>query len=80
MSKQIHVIWDDHDYGKNDGGGSYRFKEYAQNLYIDFWDIPANDPRANREGIYYQQLQNINGHLYFAVVDSICLLYLLWDH
>ena len=61
MSKQIHVIWDDHDYGKNDGGGSYHFKEYAQDLYIDFWDIPDNDPRANREGIYYQQLQNING-------------------
>jgi alkaline phosphatase D len=61
MSKKIHVIWDDHDYGKNDGGGSYQFKEYAQDLYIDFWDIPDNDPRANREGIYYQQLQNING-------------------
>ena len=31
------MIWDDHDYGINDGGGSYRFKEYAQNLYIDFY-------------------------------------------
>ena len=61
MSKEIHVIWDDHDYGKNDGGGSYRFKEYAQSLYIDFWGINNNDPRANREGIYYQRLQNING-------------------
>ena len=61
MSKEIHVIWDDHDYGKNDGGGSYQFKEYAQDLYIDFWDIADNDPRANREGIYYQRLQNING-------------------
>ena len=71
MSKQIHVIWDDHDYGKNDGGGSYRFKEYAQDLYIDFWDIPNNDPRANREGIYYQQLQNINGlRVLFVGLDT----------
>ena len=71
MSKQIHVIWDDHDYGKNDGGGSYRFKEYAQDLYIDFWDIPDNDPRANREGIYYQQLQNINGlRVLFVGLDT----------
>ena len=61
MSKDIHVIWDDHDFGKNDGGSSYRFKEYAQNLYIDFWGIDDEDPRANREGIYFQQLQNING-------------------
>ena len=71
MSKQIHVIWDDHDYGKNDGGGSYHFKEYAQDLYIDFWDIPDNDPRANREGIYYQQLQNINGlRVLFVGLDT----------
>ena len=71
MSKQIHVIWDDHDYGKNDGGGSYRFKEYAQDLYVDFWDIPDNDPRANREGIYYQQLQNINGlRVLFVGLDT----------
>ena len=71
MSKQIHVIWDDHDYGKNDGGGSYRFKEYAQDLYIDFWNIPDNDPRANREGIYYQQLQNINGlRVLFVGLDT----------
>ena len=71
MSKQIHVIWDDHDYGKNDGGGSYRFKEYAQDLYIDFWGIPDNDPRANREGIYYQQLQNINGlRVLFVGLDT----------
>ena len=71
MSKQIHVIWDDHDYGKNDGGSSYRFKGYAQDLYIDFWDIPNNDPRANREGIYYQQLQNINGlRVLFVGLDT----------
>ena len=71
MSKQIHVILDDHDYGKNDGGGSYHFKEYAQDLYIDFWDIPDNDPRANREGIYYQQLQNINGlRVLFVGLDT----------
>ena len=71
MSKQIHVIWDDHDQGKNDGGGSYHFKEYAQDLYIDFWDIPDNDPRANREGIYYQQLQNINGlRVLFVGLDT----------
>ena len=71
MSKEIHMIWDDHDYGKNDGGSSYRFKGYAQDLYIDFWDIPNNDPRANREGIYYQQLQNINGlRVLFVGLDT----------
>ena len=71
LSKDIHVIWDDHDFGKNDGGGSYRFKEYAQDLYIDFWEIPDDDPRANREGIYYQQLQNINGlRVLFVGLDT----------
>ena len=71
MSKEIHVIWDDHDYGKNDGGGSYRFKEYAQDLYLDFWNIDDNDPRTKREGIYYQKLQNINGlRVLFVGLDT----------
>ena len=34
-------------------------------------DIPDNDPRANREGIYYQQLQNINGlRVLFVGLDT----------
>ena len=51
----IFSIWDDHDYGINDGGADYRFKRKAQELYIDFWDIPKEDDRSNRDGIYFSK-------------------------
>ena len=51
----IFSIWDDHDYGINDGGADYRFKRQAQELYIDFWEIPKEDDRSNRDGIYFSK-------------------------
>ena len=59
--KEILTIWDDHDYGLNDGGSDYPNKAAAQALFMDFWDIPANDSRRQREGIYFNHLQAIEG-------------------
>ncbi len=49
------AIWDDHDYGKNDGGGEYRHKKKSQRLFLDFWQIPKDDIRHRREGIYFSE-------------------------
>ena len=51
----IFSIWDDHDFGINDGGADYRFKRQAQELYLDFWEITKDDDRSNREGIYFSK-------------------------
>ena len=51
----IFSIWDDHDFGINDGGADYRFKRKAQELYLDFWEITKDDDRSNREGIYFSK-------------------------
>ena len=59
---EIFTIWDDHDYGMNDGGGDYVYKVQAQSLFNDFWDIEKNDPRRQREGVYFSELKEINGH------------------
>ncbi|WP_224490032.1 alkaline phosphatase D family protein [Robertkochia flava] len=55
LKKRVHVTgtWDDHDYGLNDGGGDYAFKEDAQELFLDFMDVPRNHPRRAREGVYH---------------------------
>ncbi|MDB9907520.1 alkaline phosphatase family protein [Gammaproteobacteria bacterium] len=60
-NKKILAIWDDHDFGKNDGGGNYRNKEEAQILFLDFWKIPKQDPRTARKGIYFEDIQVIEG-------------------
>lgn len=49
-------IWDDHDYGANDGGADYLFKDQAKELFLDAWAIPQNDVRRKRDGVYTSQI------------------------
>jgi alkaline phosphatase D len=44
------ITWDDHDYGMNDAGGSFAFRNWAETIFETFWDVPAA-VRA-RPGIY----------------------------
>ena len=57
----IEAIWDDNDYGLGDGGKEYNLKEKSKELFLNFWDIPTNDPRRQRNGLYHEVLQNYNG-------------------
>lgn len=50
----IEAIWDDNDYGLNDGGKEYPYRDLSKELFLDFWEIPANDIRRNRPGLYNQ--------------------------
>ena len=50
---QIYSIWDDHDYGLNDGGSDYKYKKKAQQLYLNFWEVSPSDDRSNRDGVYF---------------------------
>lgn len=44
--------WDDHDYGKNDAGKEFPAKELAQTMFLDFFEVPADSPRRQRNGVY----------------------------
>jgi alkaline phosphatase D len=48
----ILATWDNHDYGKHDGGAEFALKEESKKLFLDFFDEPADSPRRNRAGIY----------------------------
>lgn len=54
-------IWDDHDYGQNDGGASWADKETAKRLFLDFFQAPPLDPRRSRAGLYREQLLGPEG-------------------
>jgi len=45
-------VWDDHDYGLNDGGVENPIKVDAKNIFADFFDVPVDDAMRSREGIY----------------------------
>ncbi|EIJ39241.1 phosphodiesterase/alkaline phosphatase D [Galbibacter orientalis DSM 19592] len=52
--KSMDVIgtWDDHDYGLGDGGVDWEMKEKAQELFLNFMNVPKYDPRRKQEGVY----------------------------
>ncbi len=46
------TVWDDHDYGANDGGKDYPFKEQSEALFEYVWALPKDDPRRAHPGAY----------------------------
>lgn len=46
------ATWDDHDYGRNDAGGDFPYRAETTALFRQFWGIPADSPRGQRDGIY----------------------------
>ncbi|GAA5042135.1 hypothetical protein GCM10011506_44650 [Marivirga lumbricoides] len=63
LQKQTTIlgVWDDHDYGKNDAGKEYPNKKESQQLLLDFFDVPAESLRREREGAYSSYQINWNG-------------------
>lgn len=51
-STRIFGTWDDHDFGKNNGGKHWRGKVTAQKALLDFLEEEADSPRRSREGVY----------------------------
>jgi alkaline phosphatase D len=49
----IIAVWDDHDYGVNDGGREYPRRRESQQVFCDFFGVTADSPRRQREGIYH---------------------------
>jgi alkaline phosphatase D len=48
--------WDDHDFGKNDGGVEWESKEAAKGLFLDFLKVPEDDIRRKRDGVYTSEI------------------------
>ncbi len=46
------VTWDDHDYGLNDNGATFKYREDAEELFDFVWAIPKESESAQRPGVY----------------------------
>ena len=51
-STPILAVWDDHDYGVNDGGHDNPIKQQAKEIFVDFFGVAADDPVRSRDGTY----------------------------
>lgn len=58
----ILAIWDDHDYGENDGGATYPKRDEAQQIFLDFFQEPPASNRRHTPGIYDVQLYGPPDH------------------
>ena len=49
---QIVGVYDDHDYGRNDGDKTYPYRRASKRCLMDFLDVPMASPVRKREGAY----------------------------
>jgi alkaline phosphatase D len=64
-------VWDDHDYGENDGGANYPFREESEALFEAAWRLPARDQRLRRPGVYLSRVFGPPGErLQLIVLDT----------
>jgi len=68
---EITGTWDDHDYGLNDGGTEWEFKDSVQQILLDFLEVEKKDPRRTRKGIYHSiLLERKNKTVKIIVLDT----------
>jgi len=58
---QVMGMYDDHDYGDNNAGKEFPFKQETRDLLYDFLDIPENEEARQKEGAYYSSDMVANG-------------------
>ncbi|MCC7507601.1 MAG: alkaline phosphatase family protein [Saprospiraceae bacterium] len=61
QSCRMLATWDDHDYGWNDAGRHYPYKQASKEIFLEFWGEPADSPRRKHEGIYTSYLFESGG-------------------
>jgi alkaline phosphatase D len=52
----VYATWDDHDYGRNDAGAEYEWKETSERLFLDFFQVPESAPLRQRPGVYSSEI------------------------
>ena len=45
-------VWDNHDYGKAEGGAEFELRDESQQIFLDFFGEPANSERRRSGGVY----------------------------
>jgi alkaline phosphatase D len=74
------AVWDDHDYGVNDGGKEYPKKEESKEIFLDFFEEPLNSQRRIHKGIYHSLYVGEPGKMLQIILldnrtfrDKLCL-------
>ncbi|MFM8711608.1 MAG: alkaline phosphatase D family protein, partial [Sphingomonadales bacterium] len=70
-STQLLATWDDHDFGRNDAGRHYPFKEQSKEIFLDFFKEPLQSERRKHPGLYQvEYLQAGNRRVQLILLDN----------
>ncbi len=63
FKEQVPVLatWDDHDYGRNDAGRDFTFKESSARLFFEAFDFPQDHEARKSPGIYHSKILGPTG-------------------
>ncbi|TAE84377.1 MAG: alkaline phosphatase family protein [Bacteroidetes bacterium] len=63
LKKNVPIVatWDDHDYGQNDAGRHFPKKAQSKQVFLDFFEEPAQSSRRKHQGIYHAYTYTANG-------------------
>ena len=67
-STRILPIWDDHDFGTNDGGSNFKYKKESRNLFMNFYDFSEKKQLKEREALYYESIISYQNKLIQIIV------------
>ncbi len=52
---KVLATWDDHDFGRNDAGKYYPYKQASKEIFLEFFKEPATSERRKHEGVYHAE-------------------------
>lgn len=67
-STRIMATWDDHDFGWNDSGRHYPFKEESKEIFLDFFGVEDSSV-LEHPGIYYSRIFRGEKTLQIVMLD-----------
>ena len=66
---EILGVWDDHDYGINNGDKYFSNKVMMREIWLDFMDEPKDSIRRTREGGIYESYDLYDGKVKLILLD-----------
>ena len=69
-ARPMMTTWDDHDYGANDAGADFPFREFAERIYETYWGVTQTEA-GSRPGIYDSVISGPEGErLQIIMLDT----------
>lgn len=58
---KIFATWDDHDYGRNDSGVHYPYKQQSKDIFMSHFNVSPDHEMRKHDGIYHTNYIEKNG-------------------